>query len=49
MRHLYKTEFLNQYLYHTNSANWENWLRVESYHAYVPSSKRTRVSERGKK
>jgi hypothetical protein len=30
-----------KFAHHTKSSNWEIWRRVESYHAYVLSSKRT--------
>ena len=29
------------FAHHKNSSNWETLFRVESYHAYVPSSKPT--------
>ena len=29
-----------KFAHHTSSPKWDNWRRVESYHAYVPSSKR---------
>ena len=34
--------------HHTNSSNWKLWRRVESYHAYVLSSKRTLENGRGR-
>jgi len=36
-----------KFAHHKNSPNWEIWRRVESYHAYVPSSKHTLGNARG--
>ena len=37
-----------KFAHHTNSSNWKLWRRVESYHAYVLSSKRTLENGRGR-
>jgi len=36
-----------KFAHHKNSPNWELWRRVESYHAYMPSSKRILGNARG--
>ena len=38
-----------KFAYHTNSANWETLTSRRKLSRFVPSSKRTRVNERGKK
>jgi len=37
-----------KFAHHKNSPNWETGRRVESYHAYVLTSKRTLKNGRGR-